>query len=224
VTGLADGRPVYLLPTLAGVLRLDERLVRTGIIGEGFTRIAANGTPAGSVPSALFMLDPSTPAYLGDDGLYRLGQPGAPREPLPLALPPGARLLAVEDGPFDFMRVRWLAGETRGSSLISRETPGAGVVGRLPLNVSEFRPFTDRRGTLGASSPWLWVTVEPGQVILTRQDTNDSQIVTLPAGWRTIEPVIVGGAGRHRLVLIGGNDVLEINLDRIVEELYPPAG
>lgn len=222
VTGLVDGRPSYLLPTLAGVLRLDERLVRTGIIGEGFTGLAASGTPAGGVPSALFMLNPTTPAYLGDDGLYRLGEPGAPREPLPLAVPQGARLLAVEDGPFEFMRVRWLAGETRGSSLISRDTPGAGVVGRLPLNASDFRPFTDRRGTLGASSPWLWVTLEPGQVIITRQDTNASQTVALPAGWRTVEPVMVGGAGRHRLALIGNHELLEINLDRIVEELYPP--
>jgi hypothetical protein len=98
------------------------------------------------------------------------------------------------------------------------------VVGRLPLNASDYRPFTDRRGTMGAASPWLWVGLEPGQITLTRQDTGTSQAVALPAGWATIEPVIIGGAGRHRLVVVGGGELLEINLDRIVEGLYPNPG
>ncbi|MGE3912901.1 MAG: hypothetical protein AB7K36_26320, partial [Chloroflexota bacterium] len=230
VTGSEAGRPFYLLPTAAGVLRLNERLARTGIIGEGFTGLTNGNGPASppgastQLPSALFVLDPTTPAYVGADGLYRLGEPDAAREPLPLALPAGARLLAVEDGPFDFVRVRWAAGETRGTSLISRDASGTGVVSRLALNASDFRPFTDRRGTSGAVSPWLWIEMVPGQVLVTRQDTGASQTIPLPAGWGLVEPVIVGGPGRHRLLLIGAHDLFEVNLDRVIEQLYPPPG
>jgi hypothetical protein len=58
-------------------------------------------------------------------------------------------------------------------------------------------------------------------VTLTRQDTGTGESVPLPAGWSTVEPVLVGGAGRHRLLLISGGELLEINLDRLVEHLYP---
>ncbi|MCC7368095.1 MAG: hypothetical protein IT306_06725 [Chloroflexi bacterium] len=222
VTSLVEGRPGYLLPTQAGVLRLDERLTRTSIVGEGFSGLAASVAGAGGVPATLAMLDPTTPAYVGDDGLYRLEQPGASREPLPLAVPRGARLLAVEDGPFEFVRIRWTPdGPPRpGISLISRDAPGTGVVGRTPLDVADYRPFTERRAALGNASPWLWVEVRPNMLLLTRQDTGASQTVGLPPGWTALESVAVGGPGRHRLLLIGTTDVLEVNLDRLVEELY----
>jgi WD40 repeat protein len=205
----------YLLPTRAGVLRLDRAL--------NASHIYPAVSPA-SAPAVLFVNKRSSPKqglYLDQNGFHPVAAPGTAVPRAVPRVPAGAVITAIEEGPQDFVRVRWKkAGqpgqheyehEQRGWTLFDpgRKKPGNEESNTFFVNLQEFPGF---RG-LDQTDSWMRVRVAPGHLEFLRYGAESPYKMNLPGPLKLLAAFVKD----KRLLLIGRTHLWDINLERAVK-------
>jgi len=207
VTGEGAEGVFYLLPTQAGVLHLNGQLKNVGIYVPPLA-----GLPNDSVPNVLFMLDPESPVYAGQDSFYRLGSVRQLAVEIKSDAPHNAVLQAIEDGPQDFVRLRWVREGERGWSLIGRSDSVPLARNSLLVNLSDFDRFKERRNEWRDRGPWIELRFNPDGIGVSPPGSNQSFRIDFPTGFDLITPILF----RERLLLIGEQELMDVNLEQVM--------
>jgi len=209
----------YLLPTQAGVLRLNEDFKPFAIHPkESFA------LPKDQAPSVVFIdyrsvPQKSNPVYLASDGFHSLL---APHEILSSLKPPAiqnqnAVIMSVEEGPQDFIRMRWKTGGRNGIRSWTLFTPGntgESENDALFVNISRFPRLMKRANEIaseGKTEPWMRVFCAGDRVEFLLYGEKDPYELKLPQPIRLLNAFVVG----NQLFLIGEGNIYEININRI---------
>lgn len=205
VSGIDQQGGHYLVPTEAGILRLDERLNPTDIYPKASLQ-SANG-PA---PRVLYMDSRSKAKqalYLGQDGFHPIATPGANITGLKPLVSPGVVILAVEDGPQDFIRFRWQKEKQRGWTLIDTTDPQkpAFYGNALYVHLKEYATVDE------STRPWMQVRFFPGHMEFLRHGAEVPYKMDYPEPMEVLAAMVKG----KQLLLIGKTNLWEINLEQV---------
>lgn len=205
VSGIDKQGGYYLVPTEAGILHLDERLNPAAIYPK-----ASLQSSNGPAPRVLYMDNRSNAnkaLYLGQDGFHPIAAPGENFPGLKPLVPPGAVVLAVEDGPQDFIRFRWQKEKQRGWTLIDTTDPKkpAFYGNALYVHLKEFDAFDED------SQPWMQVRFFPGNMEFLRHGAETPYKMDYPEPMQVLAAMVNG----KQLLLIGKTNLWEINLDEV---------
>jgi hypothetical protein len=205
----------YLLPTRAGVMRLDRTLNASSI----YPAVS----PA-SAPAVLFVDKRSVPGkalYLDQNGFHPVTAPGAAVPYAAPRVPAGAVIVSIEEGPQDFVRVRWKKGDQTGQREYEREErgwtlfdpaskkPGNEESNTFFVNLQKFPGF---RG-LDQNQSWMRVRVAPAYLEFLRYGAESPIKMNLPEPLKLLTAFVKD----KRLLLIGRTHLWEINLERAVK-------
>ena len=199
----------YLTPTAAGVVRLDPALRKVQLIAAGDGKTA---------PRALYVSDLPATVYAVDGKFVALGSGQAQPSAIPNTVPPGAVVLAVEDGPFDYVRLHWQTPQGGdGWTLAARNQPGPSASNALPVDLSRLPKFLTNRVRWGDPNPTVSLTFDRQSITATqRVDGLRQQEVRLPDDIGVFAALLV----KERVVLVGKTDVYELNLNKIAAGLF----
>ena len=205
VSGIDKQGGYYLVPTEAGILRLDEKLNPEDIYPK-----ASLQSPDGPAPHVLYLDNRSNAKqalYLGQDGFHSIAAPGESISRLKPFVPPGAVVLAVEDGPQDFIRFRWEKEKQRGWTLIDTTDPEkpAFYGNALYVHLKEFDTFDE------SSQPWMQVRFFPGHMEYLRHGAKAPYKMDYPEPLQVLAAMVKG----KRLLLISKTNLWEINLEHV---------
>jgi WD40 repeat protein len=205
VIGIDKQGGYYLVPTEAGILRLDEKLKPAGI----YPKASLQASP-GPAPRVLYMdtrAKVKQALYLGEDGFHPVAVPGEIIAGLKPNVPPGTVVLAVEDGPQDFVRFRWEKQKQRGWTLIDTTDPQkpAFYGNALYVYLKEFASFDE------STQPWMQVRFFPGHMEFLRHGAAAPYKMDYPEPMQVLAAMVKG----KRLLLIGKTNLWEINLERV---------
>jgi hypothetical protein len=203
VSGIDKQGGYYLVPTEAGILRLDEKLNPADIYPK-----ASLQSSNGPAPRVLYMSNGSKlkqALYLGEGGFHPIAAPGETIPGLKPLVPPGAVILAVEDGPQDFVRFRWEKEKQRGWTLIDTTDPKkpAFYGNALYVHLKEFDTYNE------SSRPWMQVRFFPGHMEFLRYRAEAPYKMDYPEPLQVLAAMVKG----KRLLLIGKTNLWEINLE-----------
>lgn len=215
VTGKDAGGVFYLLPTQAGVLRLDRYLRGVRIHAPPFA-----GLPEGFTPDVLFMLDFESPIYAGHSAFHHLDQVRQPVAELGFHAPQDAALQAVEDGPQDFIHIHWVVQGERVWDLVRRSDFAPLLRNNLLVNLSGFDTFDDNWTEWGEPEPWLELRFRPNGVDVLRLGSARPYRVDIPGEFDLVAPILF----EERLLLIGEQELMDVNLEQAMFEVFalPP--
>jgi hypothetical protein len=205
ISGIDKPGGYYLVPTGAGILRLDEELKPADLYPKESLRL-----PNGQAPRVLYMghrSNNSQALYLGQEGFHPAAAPGETISYLKPLVPPGAVVLAVEDGPQDFIRFRWEKEKQRGWTLIDTADPQkpAFYGNALYVHLKEFAAYNE------SSQPWMQVRFFPGHMEFLRHKAETPYKMAYPEPLQLLAAMVKG----KRLLLIGRTNLWEINLERV---------
>jgi len=213
----------YLVPTRAGVLRLDHALNPREIHPKESLK-----SPDGTAPSVLFpdhRSNPKRTLYLVQKDAHPLPSPASTGESnshlkLPVHAPEGAVVLAVENGPQDFVRVRWEKEKQRGWSLLDPNSSRIEESNALYVNLREFDKFHSTRKKWGKPGiePWMRVRFfpNPHRMEFLLHGSDKPYRMDLPAPLNLLSAIVKG----KRLILIGKTNLWEINLEHAMVESF----
>lgn len=205
----------YLLPTRAGVLRLDRALNALSI----YPAVS----PA-SAPAVLFVDKRSVPKqalYLDQNGFHPVTAPVTAVLHAAPQVPPGAVIVSVEEGPQDFIRVRWKKGGQTGQREYEREQRGWTLFepdSKKPRNEESNTFFVNLQGfpgfrRLSRNQSWMRVRLAPAHLEFLRYGAESPIKMNLPEPLKLLTAFVKD----KRLLLIGRTHLWEINLERVVE-------
>lgn len=219
VTGQDADGIFYLLPTQAGVLRLDRDLGVERIHTPSFADL-----PEGIAPRVLFMHDVENAIYAGQQAFHYLDAVRQPVDGFGPTVPQGAELRAVEDGPQNFVRLRWTTQGERGWHLARRHDLAPLLFNSLLVDLLQLDEFSEHRAEWGYPEPWMGLGFVPDGVEVRRLDSARSFLITLPEGFDLLVPIVA----QERLLLIGEHELLDVNLEHAMYEAFslplsPPA-
>jgi len=213
VSGIDKAGAFILLPTEAGIVRLDETLGTVDVYP-----VTSLQTGSIAAPRILYMDNRSEAhpvLYLGEDGMKPLQTPHNFGIDLRNLLPEGAEVLAMEDGPQEFIRCRWEKDNKRGWTLFNpvdaKQEKQTGVqVNTLYVNVKEFNRFK------GTSQPWMQVKFNPDGIEFLAHGAREAFAMDYPEPVELIAAFVRG----KRLLLISKRSLWEINLEKAVAESF----
>lgn len=211
VTGTADDLLRYWLPSQSGILELDAQLRTIALHAGSFA-----GLPADETPIALFVLDHTTPTYVGNDGLYSLGNT---RELLVAnlfnSLPGNAKIINIHDGYGNFVRAHSLneAGQKEWQSIVLNDATSVG--NGLIINVSTFEKFIERQIEWGQPAPQITVYIRSDRVSF-QSNTSEVYEIALPPNFNLVDAILYD----TRILLIGKQDLLDIDLESVMEIIF----
>ncbi|MCP5103740.1 MAG: hypothetical protein GY950_10200 [bacterium] len=212
VTGIDEaGGIFYLVPTGAGVLSFDgdfkPRELHAGVFP---------GLEPGGVPGVIFLASSDLPLYVGSDGMHHLGGSRDVFPGLKIPVPGGVRLTAVEDGPQDFVRIRWQENQRRGWSLSRPGATGDAGDNTFFIGVNHFGKYMRNREVWGYPQPWLQVRFQPRRLEAYRPGSSRSFQLDFQRPIDLLTPVVVD----ESLFLIGRRNLLEVNLEHVMMESF----
>jgi hypothetical protein len=206
-----EGR-FYLVPTKAGVLQLNRALKPVDIY--------PLPQPKPDMQGVLYVdmgAKGQVPFYLGADGFHAIDKdtmdsftaagrtvPGKPN------IPSKAKVLGVEDGPQDFVRVRWQTENKRGWTLLNRTPQRLEEINSLYVNLSNFDKYISNRKKWGDTQPWMRIRLTDRQELeFLLYGSSQPYVLNLPEPTDVLAAVI----DDKRLILIGKQKLWEINLE-----------
>jgi hypothetical protein len=202
VTGIDHGAIYYLVPTRAGVLRLDRDLTRTAV------STPTAGLGGGQEPSVLYMWSPARAAYLAAGQFYSLDNQQL-LAGWTLASPSGTTVVAVGDGGQGDLNVQWMQARSPAWGVFSRQSglavePADSVTVDLHA-LSRYQDYLMQWGQPPASAVVAFAP-DHASMYWPVGHTND---FAYPAPLTTIDAVQYG----RRVLVIGSHDLYEFNLE-----------
>lgn len=201
----ADERGTYyLLPTGAGILRLDSTLAPSGILAKNALKLEGDNE---SAPAVLFINSRTQPAqtlYLHRQEFHGLDQPGKTVLELTQHLPEEAVVTAVEEGPQDFIRVRWQASGRQGWTLLEPGSERIEEANSLYANLKELDS--------GNAESWIRVLLNKQHIECLIHGSAAPFRIELQSPLDLLAAFVNGKS----LLVIGKQDLLEINLEKVL--------
>ncbi|MCP4360105.1 MAG: hypothetical protein GY796_19030, partial [Chloroflexi bacterium] len=197
-----DGALFYLLPTRAGVLRLNENKQRILFFAAPFNGLENN-------PAVALSAVAQTPLYAGFDALYNLDS--ARSSHLSITLPANTLPQALSYGPHGFSQIQWHITRTKqfGWSLLDASALGTAPANTLPINVSQYGKYIANYEKWGRPPPWLTVQMISDAVCFLTT-AKPAYPIELPDNFHLqTMPILYA----DRLILIGEHDILRLNLE-----------
>lgn len=195
---IADGeRHDYLIPTMAGVLRIDPELNKKAFLT----------TFVDTPPSALYLWDAQSPAYVSADGLYRLDD-NSLITPIALDLPEGAVVESLEDGPRTLLLARWSSAGQRGWSLYDPASGQRAIRNRLLVDLSGLPRFQQNWLVWGQPNGVAELAVGRDQAELLWP--NPAAPAALP--YPLAAEVFAALSSGERVLLFGRHEIYELHL------------
>lgn len=207
----------YVIPTRAGVLCLDGNLKTSAI----YSRVHLNFS-GDQAPRILFIANQDNrkeTLYLLQGNFYPLNGPAEPYPYLKFYLPGQAEVFAVEEGPQDFVRIRWKIREQRRWTLVNYEdtkkvSSNEQNIDNLYVNISEFSKFDYYRMAWGNIQPWMQIHLNPTSMQTYRHGASQGYQLGFPQVVHLLTPIMVD----ETLYLIGKISLFEINLEHAMIE------
>lgn len=197
-----DGQITYLVPTVAGVVELDEGLNKMYLYAGPF-----NGLGEDEVPSVMYMVDQESPAYVAGGKLFDL-ETARTELGVPLSRGPwSAGVTAIGPGPYELTKVDWEQNKMRQWSLIALDG-SLHAENTLFVDVNELDKYVDHQAEWGSPQPQLTVYFPPGKLYFEFADDLPWE-VQVPAGFELIDAILFG----NRILLVGRQELLEFNLE-----------
>lgn len=203
----ADAKGLYyLLPTGAGILRLDTSLLPSGILAKSALKL---GSEKELAPAVLFInrrIQPAQFWYLHRQEFHALDKPGEPVLALTPRLPEGAVVTAVEEGPQDFIRVRWQTADKQGWTLLEPGNERIEEANSLYANLKEFYS--------GGNQPWVRVHLKEQQIEYLLYGSSTPYLMDLQEPLDLLAAFVNGKS----LLVIGKGNFFEINLEKVLDK------
>jgi hypothetical protein len=211
VTGRDGATVYYLLPTRAGVLRLDRALSKTLIHMPPF-----QGLPQGRTPSAVLMLaDYQMPIYAGighfrhlDEGRNQV----ASLRTWEAAQPP----TAAGHAPLGQVTLTWHNQADHQWLQLLPEGARGSVTNALAVDVSRLDAYYAGRAAGYGLPAWLWLGVDAGQLQVDAGRAEQRYRYSISEESPLVATVLL----RDQLLLIHQRELLEVSLDEAVEGFY----
>lgn len=207
VTVAWKNRNCYLLPTVAGVLELNRNLQAVDIYPSMKEK---NVKDSGML--YVDQGDNEQVAFILERGVFRkLDKDQKDGVPLPSPnVPGGAEITGVENGPQDFIRVRWKNTVTQGWTLLNRKGKRVEELNSLYVDLSKFDKYVSNRKKWGETKPWMRVRLVDGQQVeFLLYGGNQPYVMHLPEATNVLAAIVNG----QRLILAGAHKLWEINLE-----------
>jgi hypothetical protein len=210
-----------LLPTGAGIVKLNTQLSPIDIFIARAGSSATGASGQDQTASSVVYMDTGSnqPYYLNGSQFHPLplsNVSAALLHPfqLKLNMPAGARVLSVEDGPQDFMRVNWQSQTRRGWTLINpSDNSRIEEFNTVYVNISNFTKYISNRDQWGSIPPWLRVHLKPSETEFLIFNSLQPYRLALPRETNIHSAII----DQKRLILIGKTHLWEINLEKAME-------
>ena len=202
VTGIDHGAIYYLVPTRAGVLRLDRDFTRTAV------STPTAGLGGGQVPSVLYMWSPGRAAYLAGGQFYSLDNQQL-LAGWKLASPSGTTIVAVGDSGQGDLNVQWMLDQAPAWGVFSRQS-GLAVQPADTVTVdlhalSRYQDYLMQWGQPPASAVVAFAP-DHASMYWPVGHTND---FAYPAPLSAIDAVQYG----RQVLVVGFRDLYEFNLE-----------
>lgn len=206
-TGFAQGRIAYLIPTASGVLEFDENLSKSKIYSGPFSGLEEKNNP-----HAVYWFDENIPAYAGRENLYSLD---AKRQPLREGLFSHLNdrtILEIAQGKYGLMYTSWTSqADDVGWAFIDPQTLQTMNNGMV-IDISGLDKFQRKRLQWGLVNSTMSILFDKDKITILF-DPAAPQIVPLPSDFKLVAPILV----ENRILLIGRQDLLELNLEGVME-------
>jgi hypothetical protein len=205
ITGGGAGEIRYWVPTQAGVIEFNG-LMRGTTIHSGSFR----GLEDGEVPAALLALGDTRPTYWGSGTLYALDDN---RDPVLTLVADEANIVtpsALQSAPNDTIRMRWTRA-TDAHWLYFQDETAALSLDRLEVDIADFPRYLQHRADWTFSTTTITFDFTDTSAAVSIGDESLC-LINLPADFTLIDAF----AFEPRILLIGTNDMQEINLDPLI--------
>jgi len=214
----------YLLPTKAGILRLNQSLLPTDIYAKA--TVSGNKNPntddasgaEHSAPSVLYIdAKANQPLYLAQGMFFSFGTEASATGNVSLSrvyVPEGGTALAVEDGPQDFMRIRWEKNGVRGWTLMNPDGQRVEEDNSIYVNLSNFDQFISHRDQWGNVPPWMRVKLGVGELEFLLHQSQKPFRLPLPQTSR----ILAAFVNSTHLLLIGKTTMYRVNLEYAMQK------
>ena len=213
----------YLVPTQAGILRIDTHFQTKDIYP--VEALPFQNNTSSSVVFIDQRTNPQKPQalFLAAGAFHSLENPAIIVSYFSPLISKGKDILAIEEGPQDFIRVRW---KYKGSSsslsipwtLIDPANPKNNQPQCLYVNLrnsSRFRHLMSERKSGYSSAPWMRVQFIGNQIEFLLYGSSRPYILQIPNFTSLVEAVV----HESTLFVIGPAQVWEINLEKVLNSL-----
>jgi hypothetical protein len=200
----------YLIPTDAGILRLDSALQPVAIHVPPFPGLAE-----GKTPEVLLALAPDRFAYATAEGRYSLGPERLELGPLAIAAPDDYLLEDIRRGQDGSYLARWVTRDQKGRTRLRAEDFSTFPINRRYFDLRAVPRFVQRRLQWGDPQPWLMLDFEPGRIVFGIQEDGRQFVQPLPAGFTLMEPLFTD----RGVLLIGAREMWHIDVATLLDQL-----
>jgi len=234
-TGGTSENPAYYIPSHAGVLKLGSDFEPLeihappfpGVPGHDGAPVSPETKPSVSsenmkrrTPSALLIGEDGAAAYADAAALRELAVPRNAFQRLGLDLPDGVSPFQAEYGPQDGIWFRWRDEETVHRALTWRQGLFSLPANHAFIDVGNLEKYQAYRMFPDPPDPWLAVGVTDGSLHFGRYQQTPVALTPLPEGF-----VLLNFIRLHdRLLVIGSNELFEINLEKAMRDAFGPPG
>ncbi len=213
-TASADGEVYYLVPTAAGALRLNEE----GQSRDIYLALGEEEEEDQARPPVAFV-DEDHGALALDGMVLSFLDQGTTFELEPFA-PEGARVVGMEDGPVDLVRIHWRADGQPGWTLLRWDGRDLRPVARNTIlaDAGTWRKFIAGRVAWGNPGSTIELAIHPEAIRFSHPESDKIYDLTRPEPWQPVAAVLHG----DRLFLIERDELSEINLGMAITGLLEP--
>lgn len=206
-----EGEATFWLPTEAGVVKLNQQMRLTDILPPPF-----NGLPNTEVPKVIVAGNGASASYVGADGFYTLDSQRSFLSGLPKDLENAAAITSAQWISSDSLRLGWKTEQGHSWHLLAKPDLTPSLPNHLFLNIAQHEYFLARRLSWSDPQPWVVASYQPGEIVFTRPDSNESHVVAIPQ----IQSLLRLEYFADKLFVLGTTDMIELRLEGVMDALF----
>jgi hypothetical protein len=208
VSGTKDAAVYTLIPTAAGVMWLDPRARTVDMRAAPFR---GEGAP----PRTLQWSPGGTPAYLSESALYDLYSDEPRKAAWTLRLPSGAVVEKLGSGPDRLLWADWSHAGRRHHMAIDPES-GSALADELPVDGRGLYAYLRRGVGLAQQDAWVRLRLRSGRIEAYSGSPGEPLVMPVDPSFQ----MLAGVPRKSRTILIGPQEILELNMERIARYVY----
>jgi hypothetical protein len=208
VSGTKDAAVYTLIPTAAGVMWLDARAKTVDMHAAPFR--GESGPPR-----TLQWIPGGTPAYLSESALYDLSSDEPRKAAWTLRLPSGAIVEKLGSGPDRLLWADWSHAGRRHHLAIDPES-GSALADELPVDGRGLYAYLRRGVSLAQQDAWVRLRLRSGRIEAYSGSPGEPLVMPVDPSFQ----LLAGVPRKSRTILIGPQELLELNMERIARHVY----